>query len=848
MTRISDIFFRTARAGLVCIALVLPAVSGAFPFGRSEAPGKTALRQGDAAASVGDRKNAEKFYTRALEQSKDDISLWSTAVFRLGTLALERNDIARAKALLQEFRMRLPAGSAGTLPGEIMAAENDFAGAEKFFNSLIERKDIHADKAQFCLGSLRLKQGRYDEALKIFSKLKNSRTELLARRAEYAQILALIKMDRVNEAVKLLEIPLKESSDINFKQLRLLCAVKAGDLDFFRKNHVAVANELYSDDFMSGVTELAAELASSKGDHQYAAKLYEDAFCFASGNDRKREIAAKLFSCCALFDAEKAAQVAERYARLFPNASDRALLQMQSGRLLASKGMYAKAVKFYSAVVHDRENLLVERRAAAREGAGAAEQGGLLKEADYFHNWLIKQAPDMIGKEESLLHYAGFLMRQNGSRSAVEILVRLTRSGSSAIREQAAYRLLQTKSKENLLSADDLQLAAMLEKSADSKIAEFGMFTSAEIFRISGRDETAVRKHYLDFAARYPASKFVPQARFHAARLAGKKGKYREAALEFVSFAEKFPEHKNSGAARYIAMDYFCRAEDAASAAEQLQKLKTQRKFPIAFASGILYLGEYMLNKNKCSDALKLISDMTSDKDTSHIADRSDILYLKARLHSKLKEYDSAMKELDKLIADHPDAPEAAEANFLAGNLRCDVYNTYAQAEKNFSAACKLVPSGVTGNAYAGRLADCRYTMYLKNKDEKLLIAAEEIYRKLADEAVLPAMRLHAWYKAGQCRETAGDRERALEDCEQLLYLALSLKEQGVMPEQRWCELAAYNAIQLALASDDFEGNVKAQQILAIYRRLGFADSEHDFDVLKHNIRERQKFLNRGAR
>jgi hypothetical protein len=68
------------------------------------------------------------------------------------------------------------------------------------------------------------------------------------------------------------------------------------------------------------------------------------------------------------------------------------------------------------------------------------------------------------------------------------------------------------------------------------------------------------------------------------------------------------------------------------------------------------------------------------------------------------------------------------------------------------------------------------------------------------------------------------------------------------MPEQRWCELAAYNAIQLALSQKDFEANTRAQQILQVYRKLGFEHSNYDFDILKKNIRERQQLMNRGAR
>ena len=230
------------------------------------------------------------------------------------------------------------------------------------------------------------------------------------------------------------------------------------------------------------------------------------------------------------------------------------------------------------------------------------------------------------------------------------------------------------------------------------------------------------------------------------------------------------------------------------------------------------------------------------------LSGRADILYLESRILNQLKEYDKAVKKLDELINAYPDSPEFCEANFLAGNIRFDVFNDFAGAEKNFEQAANRSGAGVFCHVVSGRLADCRYAMYLQSNNAKLLESADELYRNIAENAVHPDMQLQALYKAGLCSEVSGDREKAIEDYEHVLYSALVLKDSGITPQQTWCDRAAYSAIELALTDDEAEDTGKAQQILSVYRRLGFTNSTRDFKMLRRKILERQKFINRGAR
>ena len=839
-------YIRNSAAALLLAVLFLPAVSGAFPFTLDAPAGVDELRLGDVAASFGNYTNARKHYLKALDGAENDLTRWSEIIFRLGTLELQNGNIAEAKKLLQTFRSKVPAGSAGTLPGEIMLAEENFAGAEKEFRFLIDRKDVLADAAEFWMGYLKIKQKKYQEALDIFSRLKESGVPLISRRAEYGSVLALLKMGRTSEAAELIDSS-DRTGDRNFYYLRMLCAVKEGDLERFKTNWKINEDDIRQDGFIFELILTAADLAEKNKDYKFSAQLFEQAFAFAFSSETRQEVVRRLFTACANFDVRSATEAAQRYAELFPEASDRAVLLTQSARLLAEKDMYSEAVNVFTGVASDRENLLVERRAAAFEGASAAEKGKLFDSADKLYNMQVELSPDAVSRRKSKLKYAEFLVRRKQLEKSDALLFELA-SDSDGGRESAVYLLLQSKSLRGQLTAEHSKFADFLAGSSRKKYAESGAFFSAEISRISGESSEASRKKYLEFIKRYPASKFVPQAKFYAARLAGSDGNYPAAAAEFVSFADTFPEHGNAGAARFIALDYFCRAGMTSDAFKQLDKLAAGKNFTAAFVAGLLTLSEHLSSGNRAVEAVTLIDRMTSDSAHAQIRMRSDVLFARARVLIKLQRYRDAVAELDKLLAAHPESAEAAEASFIAGNIRCDRFSEYEQAEKNFARARELKPDGIFGDAVAGRLADCRYTLYHQSSKAELLDSAEELYRQVSEEGKLPDMRLQGCYKAGLCRMSAGDYEKAFEDFENVLYMASALRREGYIPEQSWCEKALYSAVQLALSRALPGEGAKAQQLLSVYWQLGFDRKRENFEKLQNQIRERQKLLKKRSR
>ena len=281
---------------------------------------------------------------------------------------------------------------------------------------------------------------------------------------------------------------------------------------------------------------------------------------------------------------------------------------------------------------------------------------------------------------------------------------------------------------------------------------------------------------------------------------------------------------------------------------KQLDKLAAGKNFTAAFVAGLLTLSEHLSSGNRAVEAVTLIDRMTSDSAHAQIRMRSDVLFARARVLIKLQRYRDAVAELDKLLAAHPESAEAAEASFIAGNIRCDRFSEYEQAEKNFARARELKPDGIFGDAVAGRLADCRYTLYHQSSKAELLDSAEELYRQVSEEGKLPDMRLQGCYKAGLCRMSAGDYEKAFEDFENVLYMASALRREGYIPEQSWCEKALYSAVQLALSRALPGEGAKAQQLLSVYWQLGFDRKRENFEKLQNQIRERQKLLKKRSK
>ncbi|UKI33823.1 MAG: tetratricopeptide repeat protein [Lentisphaeria bacterium] len=230
---------------------------------------------GDDAFAAGDYRNAVNFYSSALTLSGANPELWSAAAVKLADARLRTGDVAGAKTLLAEFRRRFPASSAGLLPGEIMIAEHDYTGAEKFFNTLAANSSDPEllCAAKFARAFSKLRQNRDLEAAFDFEEIETQNADLRrwAEQAHLARIYALIRAGKPEEAEKLLAAGKYRSAEPEgYARLGLLSALKQGNFEQFR-DHWPQQQEKYGDRPDPLMYELAVEgaaLAEKEGGSQ----------------------------------------------------------------------------------------------------------------------------------------------------------------------------------------------------------------------------------------------------------------------------------------------------------------------------------------------------------------------------------------------------------------------------------------------------------------------------------------------------------------------------------------------------------------------------------------------------
>ena len=126
---------------------------------------------GDQAFYSGDFSTAISHYkiARKLSEGSFFSDPWIQSTLKLGRAQLLSGDLDGAKKTLEEFRMRYPLHSAGTLPADILAASKDFSGAEKLYPAMENGEDTQlAAAAGFGRAVMRFNQGKFAEAETLF--------------------------------------------------------------------------------------------------------------------------------------------------------------------------------------------------------------------------------------------------------------------------------------------------------------------------------------------------------------------------------------------------------------------------------------------------------------------------------------------------------------------------------------------------------------------------------------------------------------------------------------------------------------------------------------------------------
>ncbi len=230
------------------------------------------------------------------------------------------------------------------------------------------------------------------------------------------------------------------------------------------------------------------------------------------------------------------------------------------------------------------------------------------------------------------------------------------------------------------------------------------------------------------------------------------------------------------------------------------------------------------------------------DKSRCADAEAAALSLERARLLSGCRRNSEAIREAEELLARHPSRAVAADAAFLAGNLRAD-RGEYVEALADFRRDRELRPSGLFGEVAEGRIADTLMSLYGATQRTEDLNAAAESFGRLAEGARFPAVRLQSLFKLGCCREYLGERLKALDAYYQALLFAGVLKKNNIPFEAAWCSRSAYAALRLLMDSGVPGRLQRGSRIIEAYRKLELPGSDAEFEALRKEFTE--LYLNR---
>ena len=810
--------------------------AGAFSFyGNNRQPASEELKMGNTARARGDISGAAAFYRKAMQSAAGDQPLYTSAAVSLGKCMLEQGKLPEAKHVYAALKKQYPTADADVFSALILAAEGRNDDAVALLEKVIASQSADREEALFHLGQLFLQQGKFQLAMENFNKLSRSSNPVNRENGKNGLIYSAIRSGNTIAAKRVLDT-LPEGK---IKQrLDLLLKIQSKDYKDFKTAFSALPRENQdpgANPLLYEICSRGADLAAENKDSVFAEFCLKNAYQYAANDTVRRDLMLRLLNAQSQHNINSALQTLERYLKVFPDAHNRAVLQLECGRLLTEHKKYDNAIKLFESVIKDEENLLDERISAADDAAKTAEKAGMPEKAREMYQYLITHSIAPGQRQRYEYRLGTFLLRQKKHLEAENCFRKVAASGGE-LAEESLYWLLETQMQAKRYSEAKLSAQKLL-KAENPNHVNFGRYTLALLTELSG-DVAKARSLYLDCLSKAPSSSYAPQAAFSAAKLAEKLEKLPDAIKEYLNFAEKYPDNANTPAALFFAMRANCMSKRTSSAVDCFEKLES--RFPAAQETKIarLQLADYLLAINRAQEALKLLPMTDTPAAAASPELEADTLLLRGRVQEAAQNHAGALQTLKKLLEKYPASAAAANANILAGNILYDL-GELRMALGHFEQAEKLHPADIFGEVASGRIADCNMNLYSsRNFDQKYLKEALQRYEKLASESAVPQIRLQSIYKAALCYELAGSDRKAISTYERTLYLATVFRSNGVMPDPVWCSRAAYRGARLISKEKTPDNLVRALRMIRLYESLNIENSGEDFNSLRRELKE----------
>ncbi len=747
----------------------------------------------DAAFAAGDYVNAVSGYRNAmlLADSENDSEAWARNALKLADASLRHGDLNGARAVYAEFRRRNPLRSAGTLPGDLLAADGKYAEAEKFFTALISGNPELAEAASFSLGMLKLRTGNVAAAYEVFAKLSNG-DSLWAEQGKYEAVYSLIRMGKNGEALAGLGNIPQEKRNINWDLLFFLADTSAGKIANFKNSFTAFIEKQPPKPHirLMELLSVGANAAVKEKDYDFAVQCLQTALYFSPEETVKRELFRRMINVTFLTDPEAAAKCAMLYAESFPGAPDRGSVLNTTAGILVQKKHFADAVKIFSAVSSDASFPVNDRLDAAAEIIALAEKNIAGIKPEKFYKFLGSNSKSAVERSFWQSRYAGFLEKNGRLDAALQEMEKAIDSAPASEKEKKHFELMNF----FVRSGNDSGIRREADFLSGSGNAGFRAAAKFELGKLAEKKENFVtaRKFFREAAAA-TNSGIEKEAAFQSAVMSLKMDDFATAAKEFDAFAAGYPDSVLVPDALYHAAAAFKYAGNNAAEKKALKQLK--EKFPEseAWAYAVLNSAAERSNSGDISGAISELESL--EEKFAGTAAGCEAMMLKAKLLDKKGSSDEALKEFNEIISANTVPEISAESAIYAGEILAR-RRKFKDAREMFLRAAALHKSGLLSDIATGRAIDCDLEQSAL-PDPALFNETVARCERLAAATKFPQIRIQTLYKLGLCRENAGDPAGAVSAYEKLIYAANDLAADGIEPDKEWCIRGVESALDV---------------------------------------------------
>lgn len=796
---------------------------------------------GDRAFYADDYLTAVSHYRSARKLSDGNIisESWAQNSLRLGRALLFSGDIAGAKQVLKEFRLRHPMRSAGTLPADILLAEGKFSEAGKLYQAL-ESSDNpeYAAAARFGNGELALKTGKLADAEKIFRELSDfakHHPEIAIQEAALRELAyTLIHLNRPDEAVKVLTSIPKKKRNINHEILTALAEIRSGKLETFRSDwQQLISRQLRQTDARSyELLTAAADLAVKQNDPALSIELLKGADRFAPDAALRRNIYRQLINLQSKSDPAGAAVTAKRYSEIFPESADRFDIQLATAAILADAGKYADAAALLKDLLAQKEVPQHIRYRATSDGAIFAESANEPALAAKFYHLALLHAPNAGDKLQSSRKYADFLMRKQEYRNAVAVLEQCLKEVASENDKPAVqFQLLDAAVKAGNLDVVR-KMAEALRASSNALFRGRACFELGDLAAKDGNFAVA-RKEFLMAGTINDAGKYAAAGQFGAAWMAFQLGDFRNAGIESFQVAVNHPELPQAHQALFLGYRAGREINDENLKQKCADLLKN--KYPDSESFAVYALQNAYDRANYERDPAGAIADLEAlERQFSGNPEiLTEAMIMRAGMLKNSGKPREAMECASAILAGYSSSRAAYQAAMLAGHL-CFNQKNLPEALKFFRQAAALRSDGIEHDIAGASAVETMLRMSISNP--KLTEEAVNTADDFIGRVKFPSLRVKIRYYRAWALEHAGKNTEALSGYEQLLNEAIQLRSENSPFDLNYCIKGAVAALQMINSSNRRSFYVRGLRIIRQCRTLGLDSKGLDTQLLQSEL------------